>query len=1471
MPTVFPTSPHFDDFNESKEFVRILFRPGRAVQAREMTQLQTIIQAQIERFGKGIYKDGSFVSPPSETFDPFLSFVKLKDSFSGTDADDVIGGLVGQTIIGQTSLVRAIVIDSSVSTTAGDPPTLFVKYTDGGSNRQEAFTNNEQIKNEAGTVTVQALASAATGFGTSFSIGTSTIFAKGNFLFVPQQTHIIEKYTNVQNKIIGLSVTETVIDSDTDSTLLDPATGTFNFFAPGADRYRANLVLSSRDLEFVANTDPNFIEVIRVEEGLVISKNIDPRLSVLGDTLARRTFEESGNYIVEPYTLELREHLKSSPVGTNTKANVSAVVNDGVFLKANGGDNSLFVSVVTPGQAYVKGYEVNNTPTRLLPVSKARNFANITNGVIVSKLSSFVNITSANSIPDFATVETLSLRDRYKSSNAGQNGAIVGTAKARGIEYITGNVAFDRGGTVSTRTGRTATFKLHLFDIQMNSGKTFERDVKHLTGDIFEFAANVVPTETNITGAVTFNAVSTTVRGSGTQFATDLKAGDMISVSNASSTVRLEVATIVDDVELTVTAAPLMNLQLSGFFTYASARLNTANIGDSDKDILIAKLPFNTIKAIDPDNDDTTYTVKRQETRTLSSGAVTITAGTNETFSPFNAGNYQAIIVSGTRKGEFIEIASGDVTINGTSTEITFDFSGTPGENLTNQAVEFILTVNKRTSAALRKTKTLVQNATLTLSENVKAQAAIISLGKADGFKLKSVHMANIDTQFGMTYTTDLQSNITSRYSFDTGQKATFYDLAKVKLKPGAAKPSRPIRITFDHFTHGAGDFCTVNSYPDYEDIPEVTFNGQLFKLRDCIDYRPVLNDAGTGFSGTGAQVTEFLDQDINFVSDYQFFLPKITSIGLNENGSFFTIDGKSELTPREPNFPADLIKLFVLQQKPYVFDIDKDIEVKRVENKRFTMKDIGKIENRVKTLEFYTTLNLLERDAQQTQIQDELGFDRFKNGFIVDSFTGHGVGDSLDNPDYAVSVNFTKKEASPLIKSEFVNLIEKSTTTAQRTGNNYTVTGSIASLPYTHELLIQNPFSSKTQNLNPFNLNQFQGLMRLSPPGDLWFDDRRVPQVAVDRTGTFDSLSNQSLIKRDGRNVFGSLNDIEQLRNGIPQDTDELPDNVKGLVDLLGSVSPATSSVQLQGNDVVKNITVVPKMRDATINIKVEGMRPNTKLFAFFDDQPISSYVSPVTAAVKILQNNLAANTALGASATILEKDTRDLANAVLVSSATLATSNIGSFEGNFGYISDSLNINTGKKVLRLTSSPTNNREEEVTFCEQVFFSDGVIREITTEVLRPPPPPPQPSPQRGKATPPVPPPAQADQGVPPVTEEEPAEVGVTSFGHLLFAANGRGMPPKMNEAAVKQYFEEELGLTDVFSKPPSELPLSVRKDLVHHVQVGMAVNGRDGVETPGGAADTAGKDTIPNGTKPLETVINEGKAAMLENDILFP
>ena len=73
------TAPYNDDFDESKNFHQILFVPSVAVQARELTQLQTILQNQIERFGKHIFKDGTILTGCNFTFDPNYNYVKLPD------------------------------------------------------------------------------------------------------------------------------------------------------------------------------------------------------------------------------------------------------------------------------------------------------------------------------------------------------------------------------------------------------------------------------------------------------------------------------------------------------------------------------------------------------------------------------------------------------------------------------------------------------------------------------------------------------------------------------------------------------------------------------------------------------------------------------------------------------------------------------------------------------------------------------------------------------------------------------------------------------------------------------------------------------------------------------------------------------------------------------------------------------------------------------------------------------------------------------------------------------------------------------------------------------------------------------------------------------------------------------------------------------------------------------------------------
>ena len=1388
MPTTYSTTPYFDDYDEDKQFYRILFRPGRAVQARELTQLQTLLQAQIERFGKGIYKEGSFVTPPKETFDPNFSFVKLQTTHNSVEADGVIDDLVGQIVVGQTSGVRATVVNHTVSTVGGDPPTIYVKYLNSGTTgTTETFVDNEIITNVASTISVRAISSSATGNGTAFSVGTSVIFAKGNFLYVEQQTKIIEKYTSVSNRIIGFLITESRISSDDDESLLDPAIDTFNYFAPGADRYKIALTLEDRSFAISANDDPNFIELIRIENGAIISKSLDPRFSILGDTLARRTFEESGNYEVTPYNLELFEHLRANAI-SNALADVT-ITRDGIFTAANGGDESLFVVHVLPGKAYVKGYEVDDNLTTYINIPKARDFANVNSGTVATQLCSYIDIDNVYSLPALSDIPTVNFYDKYTATHGTASGVQTGTAKVRNIEYVSGNAQIQQ-----------AAFKLYLFDIQMDSGYSFERNAKQVYIDnvgYVDFTANITPTFVTLSGTASFLNGNPTITGVGTRFTQELASGDFITINGNV----FLVSTITNDQSLEAGSNAVGNS--TGF----PLLLNTAKVNDADKDSFIVPFPFEVIKTVDPTNVETDYTVKRFYSRTLSGGNVTITAGTNETFTAYANEDYQVLIASGGRAGNILTLDSTQFVRGGAPTGSTLDVV-LVNEGLTTETVKILTTVRKTNSAAVKKSKTLVAGSTLDKTAKADAQATTISLGKADGFKLNSVRMSNV--AFGASYVEAGSVDITSRYTFDNGQKETFYDLAKIVLKPGAAKPTNPIRINFDFFTHGTGDYFSVDSYSgiNYKQIPTVTIGTTTYKLRDSLDFRPRINDAGTGFTGTGASTTEFLDPEIDYQTDYQYFLPRIDNISMDENGLFYVTRGISSLAPTEPKPPSDLLSLFVLRQQPYVFSLGEDIDVIRVENKRYTMKDIGKIENRVKTLEYYTSLSLLERDAQQEQIQDELGFERFKNGFLVDSFTGHGVGDT-NNEDYSVSVNFKNKEASPLVVNQFVNLDEVATTAAERTSNNYILNSDLITLPYTETTFIENRYSSTSENLNPFNIVVFNGFIKLDPPGDLWFDDTRVPEIVVDQTGAYESLRSASLVKKDGRNIFGSINDIEQLRGGMPPNLTDLPDNLKGLADIIGAVSPATSTLTLSGKEIIKNTTVIPKMRDVTINFVAQGLRPNTRFFAYFDELNVTNYCTIKTNAF----NEASANIHNNAFTTFSDFESKitTLANASSNSSFTpLITDATGTLKGRFVYSSGSLNLTTGVKTFRLTNSRNNNKQTEGSFAEAVFFSDGLQREIADEILRPPPPPPPPP----DPPPPVvevfyndPSPPQPDPvvvGPTPVTPPPIVKDRLTKIYEMV-----RGTPP---DPGGYDYWSGPEGFN---TANPTDTQLRARKDMM--------------------------------------------------------
>ena len=115
-------------------------------------------------------------------------------------------------------------------------------------------------------------------------------------------------------------------------------------------------------------------------------------------------------------------------------------------------------------------------------------------------------------------------------------------------------------------------------------------------------------------------------------------------------------------------------------------------------------------------------------------------------------------------------------------------------------------------------------------------------------------------------------------------------------------------------------------------------------------------------------------------------------------------------------------------------------------DTKRYTMRDIGDIERRVSNVEYYTQLSLLEVDSKSLQIQDADGLDRFKNGFVVDNFSGHNIGD-VANRDYKFSVDRTTGEGRGLYFSDAVDLEEvdddgSSIVDADRTTAGYQKTG---------------------------------------------------------------------------------------------------------------------------------------------------------------------------------------------------------------------------------------------------------------------------------------------------------------------------------------------------------------------------------------------------------------------------------------------
>ena len=1381
----FNVIPYNDDFDPDKKFYKILFRPSYAVQARELTQIQSILQNQIRSMGEHIFKDGSMVIPGTLTINKEYEYVRLQ-SFSTSAISD----LIGVTVTSSVTSIEALIIDA-VEAEGSDPATIFVQYINSSNNLDidnlyiKRFEPNEVLTGTTSlgvSVTCQVEETNLNDFipvanqGSSVRIEEGVYFINGFFVKNQEQTLILDKYFNFPSYRVGFQVQQSFINSFNDDSLNDNATGSSNLNAPGADRYSINITLIKKDIDDTDDTD--FVQIVEIRNGIqerIINKT---EYNVLEETLARRTFDESGNYVVKNFDIDIREHKND---GTNRGIYKPDSENKYEIIYSEEQSESLLAVGMSPGKAYVEGYENETLNQKFTTVSKAREVETVQNSFTRLNLDNSINVTNSYNIPDLGNVSGQS--EAYKelilykastlvrgSANTGTVNALneIGRAKPRFYEYQTGDIGgsilFDDvgnggatytlsssvtdganlsvrvNGSLQTETtdfsvsGTTITFvsfpsssdtivvkqhtdvyKLGLFDIKFFSQLIVGIPTIGTPGTPsavpgYVYALNIGKTLTGqssgATGIVEENSSADT-------------SGGMFLLSNTTGT--FEVGESVIDADGNIfgvtsvsqySIKDVRSVYMEGSSPYsADIVLNSAGdavLSGTEFTCPVYRLPQRVVKtletAVNNGVADTSHKVRRVFVgQVAADGTVSFNAATDESFDSYLSTDYTLSFMSAAIPGGGADspIAPGDIanlsgliTIGGSPSgrQLTINFGDV---NYSGAVVKLVATISR--SVTQSKTKQLNLNQTLSISSISdddafeKATKSVISLEKADVYRLNAVYMSS---NFSTPATTS-DTNITDRFTLDDGQRESFYDIGRIIRNPGTEVPTGRLLISFDYFAHGTGDYFTVDSYNgvvDYSDIPvfNSTTKGRLL-LRDCIDFRPRVSDSSDviGYDGDASNAKSFTGTastvDIpkpgsDFICDFEFYLSRIDTIGMNIHGQFKVARGEAALDPQKPERLDNVMPLYHLFLPAYTFKTS-DIRITPIDNRRFTMRDIGKLEQRIRNVEYYTQLSLLEQSAINTQIPDSSGLDRFKNGILVDTFKGHNVAD-VSSIDHQCSIDMVESELRPSFSQQLIELEELNTTDTDRTNAGYKKTGDLITLPYTDEVLAKNEFASKSVNCNPYLVFQYVGEVFLTPDVDEWRDVNRRPELTVNNNNLFDTFSDFAVGNSLGTvwngwqtTWTGTSSETNSFSGDI--DVDTTIDRTTTVLTRTGTsreITGSTTQVSSFGDRVV-DISFIPFIRARTISFRGTRLKPNTRVFAFFDEVNVSQFCTP-------------AGGSLGDQ---------------------LITDSLGEVNGTFAIPNtDSVRFRTGDRVFKLTSSQNNSLSTSVTDDEVTTFAEG-------------------------------------------------------------------------------------------------------------------------------------------------------------------
>jgi len=1202
--------PYRDDFDKEKAYYRVLFKPGYPVQSRELTQQQTAIQHQIEKFGKHIFEEGSIVTGGQFDIDLNVPYVLLLPE-NGVGTPISLSEFVGKVIKGNVSGVSARILKVQEVTYNGTiyyP--AFIRYVSGSETTEnstftpgetattvEVLSSTVKIKKESFTVPVL-------GSGSMFTIEEGVVFSKGLFIDFGRQSITLNAFSRTPTCRIGFNVVDDIVTATDDDTLLDIANGTPNYNAPGADRLKVTATLKKIEIDDTESL-PNFVELFSIKDGVVQEKFNRPQYAVIGDEIAKRTNDESGDYCIRGMGIRIREHLDTGS-------------NEGYLTLENGGDSDLLTIAVEPGLSYVKGYEINKLVTSYVSTPKSKEYKYINSQILSARSSNYILINEVVGTPvlDYGTVINL----RYNGSptdgekritnntayNAALSGVSIGTARIKSVVY--------ESGVLGTASGR---LRVYLYDIKITDATHNFTDVDSINCVSPYFFADIVKDSITNNTAIYQRFSYPLLYPIGTEYTRTIR-----SENDVSDTI-FSFQRTTQNVEVQSSGKTSITLDTANEqFAYGSGNLSNNEL----KSILV----------------------------TFTSAVETYKIGDMFDLSTIVTNDEDVVSIDSTRKTLSIDFKK--------TFDSTFNIS---------------ITYNVSRSTAYEMKKELRSNRFVKLNCSSSSSLTSFNLGVSDvrrvvGIKKYSQNFPATNEDFDSTGV-----DVTDQFILNNGQTDELYDHASIRLRAGYTLTTNDrLVVKLDYFycnySQGVGYF-SVDSYPINDSVVSATTiqtheipvyvspdTGIKYNLRDFLDFRSIkVNKAADSSTVGGASENPVAATDLviptnglrlpvpasQIFIDYSYYLARRDVVTLDKNGRFDVVKGVSAIYPVTPSIPETVMGVAKVFIPPYpslstsyarILDrTDIGCTYESITFERHTMRDIGVMKSRIKNLEYYTSMNLLEKQTSDMLILDKDGLDRFKNGFFIDPFVDHSLGDTT-NDDYKISVDKIEKCIRPFYKMDsFLYDYQPVLSSNVRIGK------SIITLPYIETVLLEQLKATSYRNIEQ-SVFRYIGTITMDPDTDIWVDtttvDRTIQQdfsfdIADEFLGTEwgaweDYLVGYNVYDRRVGDRSGNLNQryyigsYSSYKAAVAAGHKNDPAHSgrdRFLIET--ETTQMRTGTQLSYHDetstqnlgtFVTDVSLATYIKPQIILIYSKGLKANTRFHVFFDNENMNNYTIP-------------------------------------------------------------------------------------------------------------------------------------------------------------------------------------------------------------------------------------------------------------------